>query len=225
MKAWVIGGVVASVGVVAWQLPTASGGTMLGGTLVGGGKKADSDCYAEAAVYGFEGLSDKRIVTDNKGSTITCTDGESCDAGPCGDDQCDMQVKVCVNQTAPNLPSCTAPSGLDELKIKGKGKNKRLINIQAPQALQGAFCFGASGGSSSVAGAFGLGSAQGAFLLELPAAEVKSNGKVKGGSVVVTGKAKAPKGAKPRVDPDKFTFQCLPRTSECPSSPSGAFLD
>lgn len=230
-KVWVIGGLAVLVGMSFWQPPVAAGGgvgsptgafgSAGGAVLVPGGKKADSDCYAELAAYGFAG----NVVTSSKGSTATCTDGDACDAGPCGDNQCDIKVKVCVNQTDPNLSSCTAPSGLDSLKLKGKGKNKGLIDIKLPSALDGAFCFGQGGSSSSVAGAFGLGSSEGAFLIELPAGTEKSNGKLKGGTVAITGKAKT--STKPKVDPDSFTFVCKPRPagSACPGSPSGAFLD
>jgi hypothetical protein len=39
------------------------------------------------------------------------------------------------------------------------------------------------------------------------------------------GKAKAPKGTKPRSDSDKWKIQCQPRTTTCPGSASGAFVD
>jgi hypothetical protein len=223
-KTWLIGAVAVLAGVSLLAPPMVSAG--VAGTLVPGGKKESSDCYVELNALGFEGLSPDRIQTSKKGSTVTCTDGESCDQGPCGDDRCDIAMFVCLNQTDPNLASCTAPSGLDKLKLKAKGKNKGLIDITVPQALEGPFCFGIGGSSSSVAGAFGLGSsADGAFVLELPAGQLNKKNKLKGGSIVIAGSAKAVKGTKPRKDPDKFTFQCLPRTVECPSSPSGAFLD
>jgi hypothetical protein len=41
---------------------------------------------------------------------------------------------------------------------------------------------------------------------------------------VIRMKATATSGTKPRKDQDSFTFVCLPRTSDCPASPSAAFL-
>jgi hypothetical protein len=220
MKAWVIGGLAVLVGVALWQPPVAFGGGSPGGALlVPGGKKVDSDCYMELQVFGF---ASGDVETSKKGSVATCTAGSACDQGPPDDDTCDIAVKVCINQTDPNV-ACTPPAELDEIKLTGKGKNKGLIDIQLPSALDGPKCFGVGGSSSSAAGAFGLpaGSAAGAFIIELPAGTVKDNGKLKGGTVVIAGKAKAPKGTNPRTDPDKFTFECLPR----PASPSGAFLE
>jgi len=213
MKAWVIGGLAVLVGVAFWQ--PASGGEA--GTLVGGGKKPESDCYVELQAFGFDSTD---IVTSTKGSTVTCVAGRGCDQGPADDAQCDIAVKVCINQTDPSLPSCTAPSGLDKLKLKAKGKNKRLIDIQLPSALEGSFCFGSNGAPSSVAGAFGASGIDGAFIIELPAGEVKNNGKLSGGTLVIAGSAKAVSGTSPRKDPDKFTIECRPPLA----SPSGAFL-
>lgn len=127
---------------------------------------------------------------------VLCTDGEPCDTGPCGDGICNMQVKQCWNQPDPNIPSCTPPAGLDSLRVQGG------LNVQIPQLLQGASCLGA-------------------FVdVEVP---TRNRGRRPGKrNFRVT--AKAPRGTRPRTDPDNFQLQCLPRTVAC-ASPSGAFLD
>ena len=133
-------------------------------------------------------------VKNNK--TVLCTDGEACDSGPCGDELCNMQIAACINQTDPNLPDCTPPeSGLEQVQIKG------AFNINLPPVLEDSAC--------------------GAFIdVEIA---LKNNGR-KPGKIKLKGKGKAPQGTKPRTDPDTWIVKCLPRTVECPASPSGAFL-
>lgn len=97
-------------------------------TLVSGGGPAKSDCYTEIAVQGIS-ASD---VTKNK--KITCVDGDPCDAGPCGDNNCVVKVDVCWNQT--NLSGCTPPASLDSIIVK-------KLTATIPANLNGASCTGA----------------------------------------------------------------------------------
>jgi hypothetical protein len=53
--------------------------------------------------------------------------------------------------------------------------------------------------------------------------KLKKNG-TKKNKRVIRAKATAASGVTPRKDQDSFLFLCLPRTSACPASPSGAFL-
>jgi len=222
LKACVIGGVAVLAGVMLWQPSVALAGLgsptgAFGSIMVAGGKKADSDCYMELQAFGFDGSD---VDASKKGAVVTCTVGDPCDQSP-SDSTCGIAVKVCINQTDPSA-ACTPPAELEEIKLKGKGKNGGLVDIQLPSVLSGSVCFGTGGAPSSVAGAFGLPSSiDGAFVMEVPVGELKSNGKLKGGSVTIAGKAKALKGTKPKVDPDKFTFECRPR----PASPTGAFVN
>ena len=96
-------------------------------TLVSGGGPAKSDCYGELAVQGIEAAD----VKNNK--KISCTDGDACDAGPCGDGACVLKVDVCWNQT--NVTGCTPPASLDEIKLK-------KITVTLPPSLEGASCTG-----------------------------------------------------------------------------------
>jgi hypothetical protein len=162
------------------------------GRIPGGGT-AKSDCYAELEVTGIENPSQR--VQKNK--IVLCTDGEACDTGPCGDNRCDMELTLCVNQHDPNLSTCTPPANLDLLKAKSKGKVK--INIGLPQALTGSVC---------------------GALLDLPLdIPLKKNGLPKKfGQAKLNVTAKAPNGTKPRTDGDEFTIKCLPRTVACPVS-------
>src|SRR6185436_771880 len=82
-------------------------------TLVPGGGPAASDCYVELDVSGITASS----VTKSK--QISCTDGDACDSGPCGDGICKLRARVCWNQTDPSIV-CTAPPKLDKLQTKGK---------------------------------------------------------------------------------------------------------
>jgi len=169
------------------------------GGLVPGGpaNKSSSDCYLELRVVGVENASPQ--VEDGK--KIFCTDGEACDAGPCGDNVCAMQAAACVNQTDPTLSDCTPPAMLEKASVKNK------IAISVPQLLEGPAC---------------------SPLVDFEiTATFNGKGKYqpKKSKQSIKGKAKAPKGTSPRSDSDKWTIQCLPRTVACPGSASGAFFD
>jgi len=177
---------------------TTTTSTLPGGLVPGGPtKKSSSDCYLELVVVGIENTPPQ--VEDGK--KIFCTDGDPCDLGPCGDNVCNMRAGACINQVDPNLPDCTPPAGLDKATIKNK------VTIAVPQLLEGARC---------------------GELVDF-AIEAKFNGKgkyqAKKSKQSLKGKAKAPKGTKPRSDSDKWTIYCQPRTTACPGSPSGAFVD
>jgi len=156
--------------------------------LVPGGKKATSDCYLQLAVQGVR--NDGVQIVDNR--TVVCTDGTECDRdGVCGNDSCLFRVAACINQTDANLPDCTPPAGLEKARIKGK------VTITVPQLLEGSVC--------------------GAFLDATVEARFNKKGAYlpKKSKLKLRGKAKAPKGTKPRTDPDKWILQCVPNTS-CP---------
>jgi hypothetical protein len=136
-----------------------------------------------------------------KNKIVLCTDGEACDTGPCGDRECDVRIRLCINQQDPNLADCMPPSGLDRVKVKTQGKVK--LNVTVPQVLQGPQC--------------------GAFLDGTIPVKVNNKGKLLPGKAKIKIDAKAPKGTKPRPDSDVITIQCLPRTVECPAGQSGAF--
>ena len=182
-----------AIAAVAFHAPSLAG-------LIPGGGPPTSDCYVELSVDGIANPSDR--VTG--GNTVLVTDGESGDQGPCGDFVCAVRMGLCINQHDPNLTACSAPTQLDQLKVKGK------INITVPQLLSGSAC--------------------GAFVSVDVPAKVKRNKageivKAKAGKVKATVIGKGPAGTKPRTDKDVFTIACLPRTVACPGSPSGAFLD
>src|SRR6185436_9007887 len=98
-------------------------------TLVPGGGPAASDCYVELDVSGVTATS----VT--KGNQISCTDGDTCDSGPCGDGICKLRARVCWNQKDPSI-ACTAPPKLDKLQAKGK------VSITVPASPSGSSCTG-----------------------------------------------------------------------------------
>jgi hypothetical protein len=125
---------------------------------------------------------------------IECIEGDPCDTGPCGDAKCDFQFRICVNQSG--VSGCTPPaSGLTKVNTPGPFRSG------IPPSLIGAAC--------------------GSVLpLEV---KLKSNGQ-KSNKRVIRSKATAASGTRPRKDQDSFTFMCKPRTSDCPASPSGAFL-
>jgi hypothetical protein len=159
--------------------------------LIPGGGPTNSDCYLELDVQGIENNTQR--VENNK--VVLCTDGEECDSGPCGDAICNMKIAACINQSDPNLPDCTPPTGLDKAKIPG------AFSIEIPQVLEDSAC--------------------GAFVdVEV---KVKRNGKF--GKRKIRGNGKGVQGTRPRKDVDNWTLRCYPRTVACPASPSGAFLD
>jgi hypothetical protein len=173
-------------------------GVAIAGLIPGGGP-SKSDCYAELSVEGIDNPSD-RVQANKK---VLITDGEAGDNGPCGDFKCTVSVGVCINQSDPNLADCVAPASLDKLKVN------KAFNITVPQLLSGSVC--------------------GAFVDGEVSAKVKrKNGEVKSakpGKKKIVINAKAAAGTKPRTDKDTVLIMCLPRTVECPSSPSAAFVD
>src|SRR5262245_15466429 len=157
------------------------------GLIPGGGSPKKADCYGELQVEGIDNPS-QRVEKNRK---VLCTDGEACDTGPCGDRKCNMKVAACINQTDPNVPTCTPPSGLSKLKVSG------AFNIQIPQLLTGSAC--------------------GALLdVEIPLKGTET--RPKAGKRKVTMKAKGVAGTKPKLDEDEYLIACIPRTVACPST-------
>ena len=161
--------------------------------LIPGGGSGRSDCYAELDVAGITNPSDR--VQKNK--IVLCTDGEACDTGPGGDNQCDVRVALCINQTDPNLPDCTPPASLRRVTVTDQRKVK--LNLAVPQLLEGSAC--------------------GAFIDATIPVRVSKKGKVLGpGEAKVKITAHVPKGTKSRSDGDAITIKCFPCTMAC--SPS-----
>jgi len=154
--------------------------------FIGGGGKPEADCYAGLDVTGVSSTSESRIE---------CTEGDACDASPCGDGKCTFEIRVCANRSG--ISGCTPPAGgLASLKIAGPLKSGVPVGLTGP----------ACGGP---------------LMLDL---KLKRDGQ-KSNKRVIRAKAKAVSGVKPRKDQDSFLFVCLPRTSACPpASPSGAFV-
>jgi hypothetical protein len=160
--------------------------------LVPGGGPTKPDCYVELGMAGVVVPSER--VQKNK--IVLCTDGEACDTGPCGDDACDVRVRLCVNQEDPNLADCVPQSGLASVTVKPVGKVK--LDPPAPQSLEGAQCGASIDGTIPV--------------------KVGKQGKRLPGKAKLKILARALKGTKPREDKDVITVQCLPRTEECPAA-------
>jgi uncharacterized delta-60 repeat protein len=166
---------------------TTTSTTILAALVPGGpASQTSNDCYLELRVTGV----DRGAVQKNQ--IVVCADGDPCDQGPCGDDRCDVAIAGCTSQTDPTLPGCTPPATLDSARISGK---------TAPDVsglLSGPAC------SAPIQAA-------------IPVKRSKSGKYVAGKSkLVLKGKATAPKGVKPRKDTDKWTIQCMPRTTPCP---------
>jgi hypothetical protein len=160
--------------------------------LIPGGGPTKSDCYAELAVTGIENPSAR--VKNNK--VVSCTDGEACDTGSCGDNTCSVRIRLCINQSDPNGAACAPPARLDRVTVKARGKVK--LDVAVPQLLEGPQC--------------------GAFLDGTIPVKVNKKGKVVGaGKAKIKIAARAPESTKPRPDKDTITIQCLPRTVACPS--------
>jgi uncharacterized delta-60 repeat protein len=162
---------------------TTTSTTLLNSVLVPGGPptKTSSDCYLELLVAGAQ-------TSDVKGNQLlVCKDGDPCDAGPAGDDRCDLKLAGCVKQTDPALPDCTAPATLASARIKGK------VAIDVSALLAGPpRCT--------------------PFVDASVVAKRNKRGKYLAGKskLVLKGLAKAAKGVSPRKDADKWTIQCIP---------------
>jgi hypothetical protein len=159
--------------------------------LIPGGGPTKSDCYAELGVVGIENPS-ARVEKNKK---VLCTDGEACDLGACGDRRCDVRIRVCINQSDPNVAACAPPARLDRVTVKARGKVK--LDVAVPQLLEGPQC--------------------GAFLDAAVPIKVNKKGKPLPSKATLKLAAKAPRSTKPRPDKDTITIQCLPRTVACPS--------
>jgi hypothetical protein len=157
--------------------------------LVPGGGNAKSDCYLGLDVEG----SDAAEVT--KGKLVVCEDGSACDTDS-EDNQCTFKIALCPRPALLSTDGCESPDSLDDIRaqpvrVRGLGK----LDVPVPNA------------TSSVCGA----------MLDVPVALKVRGTRVKPGRVTVKAKAKAPRGTRPRNDPDKWILQCV-------GSPSGAFL-
>lgn len=161
---------------------TTTSTTLLGGALVPGGPaaKTSSDCYLELLVAGAQSSD----VQGNK--LLVCTDGDSCDFGPAGDDRCDLKLAGCVLQSDGALPDCAPPASLASASIKGKIAINVSAFLSSPQCSP--------------------------FVDASVVAKRNKAGKylAKKSKVVLKGLAKAPKGTSPRKDADKWTIQCMP---------------
>src|SRR5262245_46711501 len=162
---------------------TTTSTTLLNSVLLPGGPptKTSSDCYLELLVAGAQ-------TSDVKGNQLlVCKDGDPCDAGPAGDDRCDLKLAGCVNQSDPALPDCRAPATLASARIKGK------VAIDVSALLAGPpRCT--------------------PFVDVSVVAKRNKRGKYVAGKskLVLKGLAKAAKGVSPRIDADKWTIQCMP---------------
>jgi uncharacterized delta-60 repeat protein len=163
--------------------------TTLGASLVPGGPlaKTNNDCYLELRV---SGVGSSQV---QKHQVVTCTDGDPCDRGPCGDNRCDVEIAGCSSQTDPALPDCTPPASLDKVKIGG------ALGGSVGQLLAGPAC------TSPI-------------QVQVPV-KITKKGKYQArkSKVVIKGNATAPKGVSPRKDKDKWTIQCVPRPDTCPN--------
>lgn len=153
--------------------------------LVPGSGPARTNCFVELDVAGVSNPS-AEVARHGK---ITCTDGSACDAGACGDDLCTFGVRVCWNQSDPNV-ACTAPARL--LSVRAKG----LPAGSLPPTFEGSSCAGSF--ADVVVPARGNGDRPGKARLRLV--------------------ARAPKGTRPRTDVDVFTFVCRARAASCPTT-------
>lgn len=128
------------------------------------------------------------------GKRIECTEGDPCDVGACGDQTCTFRFDICVNQAG--VSGCTVPAG-------------GLSSVKAPGPLQAFLPADVTGAACGTPYSFDL--------------RLKKNG-TKQNKRAIRMRATALPGTKPRKDQDSFLFVCLPRTGDCPSSPSAAFL-
>lgn len=87
--------------------------------LIPGGGPAASDCYVEFEVQNVTGT----------GNTVTCQDGDPCDADAACDGTCTFQMRLCVNQCA-NSASVT----LKKPKLKGARASLAFDTIKVSSA-------------------------------------------------------------------------------------------
>lgn len=153
--------------------------------IVPGGGPASSDCYVVVDVAGVENASVQ------KGKKVTCTDGDACDAGACGDGRCTFRTAVCVNQSG--VSGCTPPASLQQVRVRGK------LPLLVPVQLEGAMC---------------------ASPADLVVQTKTKKSRRRPGKARFGLLAKAPKGTKPGTDVDNVQLVCVPRTTDCPGTPS-----
>ena len=155
--------------------------------LVPGGGPPTSDCYAELDVAELENGTE--AVKRNK--KVMCHDGDACDFGPCGDGVCDLRVRLCWNQSDPNVAECNPPATLDKVLLRGA----LAAQLVMPHDMTGPGCD--ADYTSFAVPTRGIGKKPGRRNVRIAAA--------------------APDGTAPRTDFDLIRLVCIPRPfDECP---------
>src|SRR5438045_776548 len=104
-----------AVGVLVLLLAVA---TSAGGVTVAGGGSKRTDCLVQLQASGLGFPGGKAVF---KGAT--CADGDPCDADGARNGSCLYTPMVCLNQSDPALPKCTA-AVVKTIRFKGKNGKK-----------------------------------------------------------------------------------------------------
>src|SRR5438067_409045 len=97
--------------VTAGLAAASTGLPRIAGARVAGGAGARADCYAE-----FDGIT---AIPNSHPPRVECVDGDPCDQdGVCGNGFCGFSIRLCVNQSDPDIPVCRPPrDGLARVKV------------------------------------------------------------------------------------------------------------
>jgi plastocyanin len=196
-------------GVLLGTIASAGLGSVAWGGFIPGGGPERSDCYTQLYVADVESpgprVKRKRIVS--------CTDGDPCDSGRCGNNACEFTVGVCVGQTDPNLPSCKPARlrymthGVRRLGVPGRDFEPDYVPRRS--LLTNAFPWEQRSGHPSCGQPVGM-TVQG---------RVTKDGRKFPGRLEISLGAFAMPGTSPASDRDTFILECLPRTTPCPEDP------
>jgi hypothetical protein len=134
--------------------------------------------------YVFADVAGKHPVRNR--TTLACADGDpSCDLDRRCNNVCALKVRLCINSAT--LPPCTPPSQLATLRFKSRPAK---FTLNTPAGLAGAQC--------------------GAFKdIDLPV-RVGRKGRKSPGVLMVTARARAPKGKKPKIGSGTYVMRCVP---------------
>jgi OmcA/MtrC family decaheme c-type cytochrome len=173
---------VVGVFVIVLAVATSAGGVTVAG---GGSKRTDCLVQLQASGLGFPG--GKAVF---KGAT--CADGDPCDADGARNGACLYTPMICLNQSDPALPKCTA-AVVRTIRFKGKNGKKKIDT---------------AGFDAAVAGMLPASTAACAAPVDVvvPLVGPNKKGEVKNGEARIKAKASTTKG----TEKDTYKLVCRP---------------
>ncbi len=196
---------------LAAVLPIVAAASLAWGGFIPGGGSKRTDCYTQLYVRGVDNPSPQ--VKRNR--IVSCIDGDPCDFRgiTCGDNQCEIEVAVCVGQIDPDLPACPSVAlrsishHVRRLGVPGRDFDPDYIPRRSLLSTALPWGWGKAPGGSC-----------GAPIGMTVRGRVTRDGPQLPGRLEISLEAIAKGGASPAIDRDRIVLECLPRTTPCPDA-------